>query len=410
MAIISFHLRNPKAVKPTPVFMSLYADNQQTKIKTGLRIEPKQWDVEGQKCKTRGKGLLQTNGQTNTDLAGMATRAIAFYGARRAVGRIPTGAEIWEAIKPVGSPEADLAPDLLADFEQYLSYLKPTRAPNTIKAKRTTYNHLAAYIKHTGRPLTYTDIDRVFRDGFTAYLSSVAGVADNTLAKQLTILKSFLNYATEHGRTPRVDITGWAWKFKEPDILPLTAAELVAVEGLTDLPDYLQNARDLFLLMCYTGLRYSDAVRLKPEYDKGDYLELTATKTDDALTIYIRRSLRPILARYWAGQIHLSPNRSLNRQIKVLARLAGINAPTEVVRYYSQTSRTVKETYQKYELVGCHTARRTYVTLSIELDAPADVVMQATGHKNHRTLQRYNKTTPSRQVAAMRKALGEEGE
>jgi hypothetical protein len=49
MAVISFHLRNPQAAKPTPVFMSLYADGRQTKVKTGLRVNPKQWNADEQK-------------------------------------------------------------------------------------------------------------------------------------------------------------------------------------------------------------------------------------------------------------------------------------------------------------------------------------------------------------------------
>ncbi|MDO7852973.1 site-specific integrase [Hymenobacter sp. CA1UV-4] len=393
--------------------MSLYADYKQTKIKTGLRVEPKQWDMEGQKCKTRGKGLDKSNGQTNDDLTGMAERAIAYYGAQRAMGRVPKGAEIWEAIKPVedeADPVVDNGPQPLADFEAYILHVTPKSSPSTIKAKRTTLRHLTDYIESTGQPFGYTNFTREFKEKFAAYLANRVGLADNTLAKVLTILKGFLSYAAEHHRTPRIDVTGWGWKFKEPDIVALTTAELESIEQLSNLQPYLSNARDLFLLMCYTGLRYSDAVRLKPEHDKKDYLELTAQKTKDVLTIYIRRALRPILSKYWSGELRLISNQKLNKFIKELGELAAIDTPIEITRSYGQTSQPVQETRPKHELIGCHTGRRTFVTLSIDRDAPADVVMQATGHKNHRTMQRYNKTTPARQVAAMRKVLGEEGE
>lgn len=413
MAVISFHLRDKDATEPSPIFMSLYADYKQMKIKTGLRVEPKQWDAAGQKCKTRGKGLNKSNGQTNEDLAGMAERAVAYFGAQRAAGRVPKGAEIWEAIKPVKNEAVhieDSGSQPLADFEAYILHITPKSSPSTIKAKRTTLRHLTDFIKATKQPFGYANFTREFKEKFAAYLANHVGLADNTLAKVLTILKGFLSYAAEHRRTTRIDVTGWGWKFKEPDIVALTAAELKAIEQLSNLQPYLSNARDLFLLMCYTGLRYSDAVRLKPEHDKGEYLELTAQKTGDVLVIYIRRALRPILSKYWTRELRLISNQKLNKFIKELGELAAIGAPIEITRSYGQTSQSVQETYPKHELMGCHTARRTFVTLSIDQDAAADVVMQATGHKNHRTMQRYNKTTPARQVAAMRKALGEEGE
>jgi integrase len=108
--------------------------------------------------------------------------------------------------------------------------------------------------------------------------------------------------------------------------------------------------------------------------------------------------------------LRLITNQKLNVYIKELGALAAIEAPTEVIRQYGQTSQPVQETYPKYQLIGCHTGRRTFVTLSIDRDVPSDVVMQATGHRNYRTMQRYNKTTAARQVAASRKAWGEEGE
>lgn len=409
MAAVSFHLRNPKAAEPTPVFMSLYADNKQTKIKTGLRVDPKQWSFDEQRCKTRGRGVPQSNGQTNADLERLAAKAIAYYGAQRAAGTIPTGADIWDAVRPRATNNNN-GPQPLEDFAAYLLRLRRALTPNTIKAKRTTYNHLRDYVATTGKGLAYADFTREWRGQFADYLSDVVGLSDMTLAKVLGVLRTFLAHAHEQHSLPRPDFTGWAWKYREPDVVPLTAEELAAIEGLVGLSEDMANTRDLFLLMCYTGLRYSDAVRLKPGYDKGDHLLLTAEKTDEVLTIYVRRKLRPILDRYWAGQIFRVRNWPLNQRIRALAKMAGVDAPTEYVRYYGQTSQPVREILPKYELLGCHTGRRTFVTLSLAADAPADVVMQATGHKDHRTLQRYNKTTAARQVAAMRRVLGEDAD
>lgn len=160
--------------------------------------------------------------------------------------------------------------------------------------------------------------------------------------------------------------------------------------------------------MCYTGLRYSNAVRLRPENDKGDHLQMSAKKTKATVEIYIRKALRPILDQYFTGEIRRINNPKLSEYIKELGRLAGVDTPTQTIRYYKQTTEAVMQTRPKYELLSCHTGRRTFVTLSIARDVPTDVLMQATGHKNFKTLQRYNQTSAARQVAAMRKAWEED--
>jgi integrase len=228
------------------------------------------------------------------------------------------------------------------------------------------------------------------------------------VSKQLKLVKEFLTYAIDHGRCPPIDMRGWTWKYKEAEIISLTAEELAAIEGLTELPPYLENARSLFLLMCLTGLRYSDAVRLKPEHDKGNLLNLSAKKTGSTLQVYIRKSLRPILNKYWANELRLIAGQNLRDYIKELGKRAGIDTPTEKITYYGQTSQPLRETIPKYALLGCHTGRRTFVTLSIDRDVPTDVVMQATGHRKFETLQRYNKTSAARQVEVSRRVWGEE--
>ncbi|MGI4822468.1 MAG: hypothetical protein ACRYFV_14755 [Janthinobacterium lividum] len=49
--------------------------------------------------------------------------------------------------------------------------------------------------------------------------------------------------------------------------MTLTAAEVAALEQLA-LPagGYLDNARQLFLLACYTGLRFSDLISIRTEH------------------------------------------------------------------------------------------------------------------------------------------------
>ena len=64
---------------------------------------------------------------------------------------------------------------------------------------------------------------------------------------------------------------------------------MAGVAHLATLPSpaggYLDNARGLFLLSCYIGLRYSDLVSIRPEHVYCTTLRLVMQKTRDVVTV-----------------------------------------------------------------------------------------------------------------------------
>lgn len=161
--------------------------------------------------------------------------------------------------------------------------------------------------------------------------------------------------------------------------------------------------------MAYTGLRYSDAIKLKPEHDKGEVLRLVPQKTTDiSATVYIRKSTRALLAKCWTEEVHRISNTKSNEFIKLVCQRAAIDELTEKISYYGQTSRPKKEVFKKWELVSCHTARRTFITLSFSKKIPLELIMMAAGHTNAKTTLRYNQNTEARQIEVSRRAWNEE--
>ena len=414
MATVSFHLKEPSGDKPTAIFIWFNPQNGDPRIRiyTGDKIHPGQWeggDVQRAKTPKRGPDT-ELNKAINANNERMAKRLLKYWADCRALGTLPTAEQLRNTIEPEApATEAPECPQPLLDFAAYLERMVKKSSPNTVRSHRTTYNHLTRFVEKSRRPLEYADLTREWKDRFTAYLAEGEGLADSSLNKQLKILKEFLADAANHGRTSRIDVKGWSWKFAEPEVLALTADELARVEALEGLPPYLENARCIFLLMAYTGLRYCDAVSLKPEHDKGDVLQLIPKKTTDlSATVYIRKAARILLAKCWVGEVHEISNAKMNKYIKLVCERAGIDELTEKTTYYGQTSRPQKEAIKKYLRVGCHTARRTFVTLSFSKEIPLELIMQATGHVNAKTTLRYNQNTVARQVEVSRRAWGEE--
>lgn len=115
---------------------------------------------------------------------------------------------------------------------------------------------------------------------------------------------------------------------RELDTLTLTHAEVAALTSL-DLSarPALDNARALFLLGVYTNLRFAGVVALHPEHILPDRLRLTIQKTRDSFTVPLLPETRALLARVADGTLRPLHNQVLNRRLKELAALAGIDTP-----------------------------------------------------------------------------------
>lgn len=410
MATVSFHLKEPKVDKPTAIFIWFNPQNGGPRVRlyTGDKIHPSLWtggDV--QRAITKGRALdsnvKRVNEALNANHERMSRLLLAYWGECRAAGTLPTAEQLRTVIEPeVAAEPAPSRPRPLPDLLAYKERHARTRRPNTVKALGTLYNHLERYEAITGRPLEYAQFTVQFWHDFTAYLLDVAQLVDNSIAKHLAHFKHFLSDAHQLGRHELLEYKHWRWARRDPDVLALTRAELTALEAvnMSALPDArrLENARALFLISCYTGLRFSDVAALRHEHQKGEWLQLTAQKTGEKLTVPLRGNRAvPLLARLWAGEVRPISNQKLNSYIKDVARLAGIDTPTEQVEY--RGSRRTSRTLPKHELISSHTGRRTFVTLSLEGGLSWETIMKATGHKDFKSFRRYIQVTPERLLA-----------
>lgn len=390
MPTVSFHLKRPDATTPTPIFLLFSADGQRTKIYTGISVPPLHWNLEERRVIT-GKGYPKQNGYTNSALELMQERLLDYYGRQRAKGLIPSAQQLREAVEPekVQEGQEPNRPSFFTSFEGWVEVCELTKRANTIKTYRTTLRHLREFEQHTRSLITFEGLDAAFGDQFPAYLIKQRQLTDSVVKKNITILKTFLAFATDRGLNANLAYKRYTWKHREPDVLTLTKDELLAIAGLdlTAKP-YLDNARALFLLGCYTGLRFSDVAALRPEHVYGRNIRLTTEKTGDSLLIPLRNEAFEIVERMLAQQVHPISNQRLNQYVKELGQLAGIDRPTERIRYQGG-KRMPTVAVPKYELLTTHTARRTFVTQALKDGMKDATVRRITGHKSLKSFSRY---------------------
>lgn len=231
--------------------------------------------------------------------------------------------------------------------------------------------------------ITFNEIDY---NTYTTLLRGLRehGLKENSIGQHIKNLKAVMNEAYKRGLHTNTAYLQFRKPSEETDAVYLTGEELQKIKDL-QLEGHLAKARDLFLLGCYTAMRFSDYSRIKKSWIKGDNIVFTEEKTGNRNLIPLSPAAREIITRY-KGAPRLSQQK-LNEYIKEVCKLAGITDKVELT--YTKGGLEVRRAKPKCDLVSTHTARRTGATLLVKAGAPIAWVMKVTGHKSEKSFMRY---------------------
>ena len=263
---------------------------------------------------------------------------------------------------------ADLDESGLTAFVRYLREEKKLHTPRKKKGERKDYDR-----------------------------EDITGLKNSTIKKKLDFLTWYMNWATEHGYNTNMAYKTFRPTLKETQrkVIYLSKPELERLKQLTIPPGFshLETVRDVFLFCCFSGLRHSDVYNLRRNDIKDDHLEITTVKTADSISIELNGVTRSILEKYkdfdFAGNkaLPVIQNQPMNRELKDLCKLAGIKEKIRITTYTgNQRKDEIKE---KWELVGTHTGRRTFIVNCLSLGIPPNVVMKWTGHSDYKSMKPY---------------------
>jgi integrase len=173
----------------------------------------------------------------------------------------------------------------------------------------------------------------------------------------------------------------------EIENIALTFEEVEKLEKL-DLSKHpaWDKARDLFLMGCYTALRFSDLKRLRKIHFRETVIAIITQKTKIEVIIPIKSEMMEIIKKYDYEAPKLSEQK-VNEYIKLISQLAGIESPIEKKEIIG--GETKIRTVSKFELITTHTARRTAAThMYLRNMLPIDI-MKITGHKTESSFLKY---------------------
>lgn len=388
-----FILRDKKEAKPTAIQCHIRYERHRIVLSTGEKIIPAEWDFDKQRAINSKK--YPHNTELNAWIDKMENDIKQVFREINYERKLLSKEQITNKInQKLYNKSSNKIPSLFEFIEEFIQESLKTKTKATVFTYITTFRHLKAYSKDNHIDLDYSDIDLNFYNSFLGYLTQDACLSKNTVGKHIQVFKTFMNEATDRGYNKQLDFRQRKFRrLSEPvHSIYLNQEELDVIWGL-DLRDKpnLERVRDLFIIGCYTGLRYSDFVRIKPEHiikeNGSSYIQMLTQKTIQIVVIPLKPIVKEILAKYGGFIPKPLTNQKMNKYLKVIGKIAGINQLIPIER--TKGGKSIKELIPKYDLIRTHTCRKSFATNAFRAGLPTLAIMKITGHKTEQQFYRY---------------------
>ncbi|HTE01712.1 MAG TPA: site-specific integrase [Mucilaginibacter sp.] len=395
MATLNFYLDRADKQGKSFIMMTYLAGGQKFRHSVKLKIFPGKWLANKQRLKENSTDDKFINGhldsleniikeaQTHSLLS---TNEINFSYVRQkfndALGKKETKRTLQEC------------------FENYIAHSRANNRFKTTERIICTFNHLKEFRKLKRYELTFDRINQSFYETFMNYLLVDKGILNNSANTYVKTIKAFIAFSVMKGFcSANNDIKNFKVFKDDSALIYLSEEELLSIFHLKLESPELIVVRENFCFACFTGLRYSDIVKLQKENIKTDYIEITTEKTRDFLKIPLNVYAKGLLKRNNGSLPKLFSNVLTNFYLKEIGKLAEINEQTQIIKYRGVEK--VEFIEPKYKFLGTHTARRTFVTLSLEKGMRPETVMSITGHKDYQTFKKYIKLSDKVKIVEM---------
>jgi len=277
-----------------------------------------------------------------------------------------------------------------------------TFAYGIIQQYRTTEKRLAEFAESIGKTdFGFSDIDKSFYDGFVLYLQNQS-LTQNTVGKHVKVLKTFMNEAKEQGYKTDFRSKEFYVFTEDTDTIYLNETELQQLKDadFSKIP-HLDRVRDWFLLLAWTGSRFSDLEKVTKTDIKDGFITFRQQKTNTKVTIPLHPIVTDILEKYNFNLPEPISNQRFNEYIKEACKRAQINSMETMTRTVG--GQLVTEKFEKWEQVSSHTGRRSFCTNMYKRGLSTLMIMSVSGHKTETAFLKYIKVKQHEQAEMMKK-------
>ena len=405
-----FNLREPKSNKPTNIYLVCRIDRKQIRLSTGVKVYPEHWNVKKQEayisCRLSELDNLN-NTIVNTKIIEIKNRFLQY---KRYLCDNPN--EIGNSVKIL---KKFIYKDTMEKEKQNINavhWLRNTLAlDRTIKdSTRADYvkqiKFFEAFLNEVGKyPINFSDINLPLIKDYESYLfnkevgkgkTTKTTTVGNKVEKIICILKRAEQQGMIDIHESKLD------KYKKPQSRQGDENEIYLTEDEIDkiyalrLTGREEEVRDLFVLQCWIGQRFSDTQAInegiikEAPNGKGKVIEIVQEKKTHRVSIPLLPVAIDILNKYKNG-FPIYTNQTALNYLKNIGEKAGITRLHNVTE--DRGGEVVTTQVKAYELIGTHTARRSFICNMLKHGYDSHIIMKITGHNDAKSFKKYVRLT-----------------
>lgn len=434
MMRVNFNLKGIGGSK-SQIWLTTTINGERTRIYTGLLIEPDFWiktsrtTVGERAMESSSLGNIQNgkNQKINVELRKILGYCQK-YGEEVSQNHLMTNysmvhsrANFDEYLKArIRGIEANVRKHPIEFINAYIE--RKTKMVNKDTQRRivsgTIYNHrnalrrLQNYCKDEHLGLVWELFNSRLEENFTAWMMD-KDYSANTIASQYSIMKVWLTEAEIEGLITDKSFHRYTTKVQDVDNIYLTEDEIQRLQGIDfsdeavtsqiDQKSNIEQTRDLFVVACWTGLRFGDWKDLSKADLTADMMTVPTSKTNKTVVIPLHPLVKNIIQKY-GGKLPQAVDKTHTlKQIRKCGELANINEEVSLSRVVGGKTAIRRE--PKYNFMMNHTARRAFATNMYLRGVPSISIMAITGHTTEANFMKYIKISQSEHAAIVAKAF-----
>ena len=390
MASVKFFLKEPNSIDETMVYLFFSYNTQRLKYYTGQKIKPKFWNQET--CRARETKQF-TDYDSFNQLLNNLERDIKFnYRELINASTVPTKEKLKLCL------DQSLLKDKISTTSAFIPFIEKliessSKRPNTVKHYNQTLKQLKEYKTLINQEIYFDDVNLTFYEKFLTFCKN-KNYSLNTIGGLIKNIKVFMNEAFDRKLTTNTEYKNRKFRTIEEDTenIYLSIAEVEKLYKLDiTLNSKLDKVRDMFIIGCYTGLRYSDLVKLNNEnlIDDKTKIKIKTEKTGEIVIIPLHKHAKEILKKYNGIPSYNISNQKMNEYLKELGELAEMDE--KILLSSTKGGKKTSETFKKSQLITVHTARRSFATNAFVMNVPSISIMKITGHRTEKAFLKYIK-------------------
>ena len=411
----SFNLRQPKSKRPTNIYLIVRINQKQAKLSTGVKVYPDQWNIKKQEayisCRLTESDNIN-NTITNKKLLELRNQFEEF---KRYLCDNPNKLEnCWDILREYIYKDSDMRRSKKINAIHWLrnaiandKTIKTSgerKGASTMEMYQGQLKSFDTFLKETDKGIIgFEDINLGLIKEYETYLFNRTvkkgkTTSTNTVANKCVQLIGIIKRAEAYNL---IDIhESKLDRYTKPksrqgneNEIYLSEDDINKIYSLK-LSGKEEIVRDLFVLQCWTGQRFSDIQSLNKGIIKnttnGQVLEIVQTKKTHRVTIPLFPITTEILRKYNFDLPTTAKNTTLN-YLKKIGLKAGLTEEHIVTE--DRGGKVTNSIKQRWELIGTHTARRSYISNMLKHGYDSHLLMKITGHTTEEAFKRYVKVS-----------------